>query len=449
MSFKTAGRTRPAAGPAGLGVRHPVRTFVYCLVLTLLQAPLTVFAQQLPPTAPSPSTPPAPPSPPPAAEPNAPVRPTAALGPVRRPTAALGPVAIRGMTIGPIETSQFPGRGYGSAASEALLDALVRLGVNTISVTPFGRVWSLESTEILMDFEAPYSDNRAAIGRMVEQAHARGLRVLLIPHLWVETGGWRGEMNPKGRGAWKAYQKSYREFVLAWAHDAARMGVDAMSIGVECSSWSGRFGDYWSGLIADVRQVFPGPLTYSANWDEVDNVVFWDQLDWIGVNAFYPLARKGHDDYADYVKGAERAIASLERSAQRVRKPVVLVEIGYTTRSHAAIDPWTWPEHLGTVVIDEWEQARALSALMGAATRSPHIGGMFLWRYYADLDDVSQEAPWGFSTHGKLGAHVIQSVYETRWVGDAAGPVWAPPSKRPPGKRQSLLWPQPPVPFAP
>lgn len=350
------------------------------------------------------------------------------------PHGALGPVAaLRGITVGPIESSQQAGRGYGTASSAALLDELVALGVNTISLTPFGRVWSLGSHSIQMDFEAPYEENREAIGRMVEQAHRRGLRVVLIPHLWVETGGWRGEMAPAGRKGWATYQDAYRRFVLSWARDAGRFGVDAFSIGVECTSFSGRFPRFWTRLIREVREQFPGPLTYSANWDEVDNVLFWRELDWIGVNAFYPLAKAGQTDYADYVAGAEAAIAKLERTAQIHNRPAVLMEIGYTTRPGAAVDPWSWPDHMSEVVVDEWEQARALAALMGAAARSPRIGGMLLWRYYAHLDDVSQEAPWGFSPHGKLAARVLQAVYAERWASDPPDLPW----------RRTTLSPQP------
>ena len=49
---------------------------------------------------------------------------------------------VRGITVGPIESSQWPGRGYGSASSEALLDELARMGTTWISVTPFGRLES-------------------------------------------------------------------------------------------------------------------------------------------------------------------------------------------------------------------------------------------------------------------------------------------------------------------
>src|SRR5262245_1532362 len=120
--------------------------------------------------------------------------------------------AWRGVTIGPIESSQQPGRGHGTDASAELLDELARLGVNAISITPFGRIWSLSSTQISLEFEAPFAQNRAAVARMIAQAKARRLKVLLIPHLWVETGGWRGEIDPGSEQGWAAYQKSYRAF---------------------------------------------------------------------------------------------------------------------------------------------------------------------------------------------------------------------------------------------
>lgn len=329
-----------------------------------------------------------------------------------------GEPAIRGVTVGPIESAQQPGRGYGTAYSAALLDELVRLGVNSISITPFGRIWSLDSTTIRLDFEAPYEENRGAIARMIAQAKERGLRVLLIPHLWVETPGWRGEIDPGSPERWRAYQASYRRFALAWARDAQAFGADAFSIGVECKSWSGRFGDYWTKLIAELRQTFHGPLTYSANWDEVENVLFWDQLDWIGVNAFYPLADRSGASDATYARGAARALDGLTTFASSIGKPAVLVEVGYTTRRDAAVQPWLWPDDMQNVTVDEQEQARALASIVAAAASRADVLGVFVWRYYSNLDDVSQEAGWGFSPHAKLAESALSLLFQGPWAAD-------------------------------
>lgn len=317
--------------------------------------------------------------------------------------------AIRGATVGPIENSLFPGRGYGTPSSAALLDELSRQGMNWVSITPFGRIWSLSSTEIQMDFEAPYEDNRRAIREVVSQAHARGIRVLIIPHLWVVTPGlWRGEIDPESAEGWSAYHESYTQFVLAWAREAQRAGADAFSIGVECKSWSGRFGGVWTQLIERVRGVFDGFLTYSANWDEVRDVLFWDQLDLIGINAFYPLADHEGATDQEYEAGAIRARDRVAALAQHWGRPVLFAEVGYTTRANAAVRPWVWPDGLRNVEIDEHEQARALRAVLSAFASESWFVGYFVWRYYADLDDVSQEAVWGFSPYGKEAEGVLR-----------------------------------------
>jgi hypothetical protein len=326
--------------------------------------------------------------------------------------------AIRGVTVGPIESSQQPGRGYGTAYSAELLDELSKMGANWISITPFGRIWSLQSTEILMDFEAPYQQNREAIATFIRQAHERGFRVMIIPHLWVETSGWRGEIDPGSDENWAAYQASYTSFIMRWAKDAQAWGADGFSIGVECKSWSGRFGEYWTLLIREIRRVFRGFLTYSSNWDEVENVLFWDQLDLIGVNAFYPLANHNNATYEEYLAGGRRAVQDLKQISQDLDKPVLFVEVGYTSRRNAAVEPWLWPDTMENVVVDEVEQARAISAILEAALPNPWLVGFFVWRYYANIDDVSQEAIWGFSPHGKLAESVLANVFRAQWGAD-------------------------------
>ena len=330
---------------------------------------------------------------------------------------------IRGVTVGPIENAQRPGRGYGTAYSAALLDHLVAMGTNWISITPFGRIWSLQDTRIEMDFEAPYEENRVAVRTMIQQAKARGLKVLLIPHLWVETEGWRGEIDPGTPERWRAYQQSYRDFVLAWARDAAAAGADALSIGVECKSWSGRFGAFWTEFIADVREVFDGMLTYSANWDEADDVLFWDLLDFVGINAFYPLADHAAATDAEYLAAAAALVPGLRDLARTLQMPLVFVEVGYTTRTDAAVEPWLWPDGMEDVVIDEREQARAMASLVSPFLQEPFFAGFFNWRYYADLDDVSQEGIWGFSPHAKLAEGTLESIFGRRWAVDPA-PTW-------------------------
>jgi glycosyl hydrolase family 113 len=296
-----------------------------------------------------------------------------------------------------------------------MLDELVEDGATWVSITPFGRVWSLDSTEILLDFEAPAAQNREDVGRAIDQAHERGLRVLLVPHLWVETTGWRGDINPGTPEAWTDYIDSYERFLASWTAVAAAHHADMLSLGVECKSWSGRFGDRWTRMIAAVRRHYHGLLTYSANWDEAIDVLFWDQIDVVGINAFYPLADSPEGDYD---AGARHVVEQVREVAATFDLPVLFVEFGYTTRPAAAVQPWEWPDDMVGVAVDEGEQARAYRAVLSAYTGPDWLAGLFVWRYYADPDDVTQEAAWGFSPRAKKAEQVLAEAFTWQWGAD-------------------------------
>jgi hypothetical protein len=90
--------------------------------------------------------------------------------------------------------------------------------------------------------------------------------------------------------------------------------------------------------------------------------------------------------------------------------------------------------------VDEREQARALAALAGAAASSDFVHGLFVWRYYANLDDVSQEAIWGFSPHAKLAEPVLEHIFSLPWAGDPVRPPWIPLPLSPREQWPERLW---------
>jgi hypothetical protein len=347
------------------------------------------------------------------------------------PSVALGADAwlsrgggIRGITIGPIENLRHPGVGYGSRAYERTVDEAARMGATWVSLTPFGRVWDLAPTGIDLTFELPFEENRAAVLAAIRQAHARGLRVFLVPHLWVENGEWRALIDPGDDAGWERWVEAYRAFVLTWA-DVAREGeVDLLSVGVELRSWvtTPRASSMLS-IIADVRKVYPGLLTYSANWDDVEDTLIFEALDVVGINAFYPLAERDGASDEELMRGGRSVAAKVGKLARALEKPIVLTEIGYTTRVDPAVRPWEWPDAMTAVRIDERAQAAAYRALVAPFLDARWCAGFFVWRFYADPDDVSQEAEWGFSPRGKLAEVVLRDAFTAHWAVDAPSVV--------------------------
>jgi len=344
--------------------------------------------------------------------------------------------AVRGMTIGPIENAYHSGVGYGSPAYARTLDECMHLGATWVAITPFGRVADLSGRGVDLTFEKPFAANRDDIQRAIAMAHARGLRVMLVPHLWVESGEWRAKIDPGDDKRWAAWTQSYETFVRAWAEVAEATGVDLFSAGVELRSWvTTSRAPSFAALVRELRRIYHGPITYSANWDDVDHTLVLSELDVIGVNAFYPLAEKEGATFETLLEGGKKVrerIASLARTWSR---PVLFTEIGYTTRRDPAVKPWEWPDSMKNVKIDlaaQRAQADAYRALVAPLLDEPSFMGFFVWRLYADPDDVSQEAEWGFSPRGKLAELVVRDAFATWWASDVTVPhAWVPGARVP------------------
>jgi hypothetical protein len=144
--------------------------------------------------------------------------------------------------------------------------------------------------------------------------------------------------------------------------------------------------------------------------------------------------------FETYLEGASRIAEGVGQLAQVLEMPVLFVEVGYTTRENAAVEPWLWPDGMSDVAYSEEEQARALEAIFRGFVPHEWFAGFFLWRYYANLDDVSQEAIWGFSTHGKASERMLSEVFSSRFASDSEplSDLWFPSPE--PLARTAALW---------
>jgi hypothetical protein len=330
-----------------------------------------------------------------------------------------GDDVVRGITIGPIESALHPDVGYGSAAYARQLDACVKMGATWISLTPFGRVGDLDGVGVDPTFETPYDVNFPRVLTAIRMAHARGLKVMLVPHLWVESGQWRALIDPKTDEGWARWAASYEAFIVGWAKIAEAGSAEMFSAGVELRSWvtSGRAPSF-GHVLSVVRRAYSGLLTYSANWDDVVDTVIWGDVDVIGINAFYPLSDHEGATERELLEGGERVRDRVAKLAKDWKKPVLFTEIGYTTRRDPAVRPWEWPDSMKDVHVDEEAQASAYRALLAPLIEEPAFAGFFVWRVYSDPDDVSQEAEWGFSPAGKRAERVVRDAFAARWVGE-------------------------------
>ena len=308
-------------------------------------------------------------------------------------------------------------RALDADAATASLTALGELGVSHVAITPSFFQRRLGDTEFYWKRgrDAVDGDARAAI----RLAHASGLQVLLKPHLWLEDrsdGAWRGRINPSD-AAWPAWRRSYREVLLSYARLGREERVAGMVIGSELTDLAVGRPEFWRALAAELRPEFPGFLTYAANWDrEFDRITWWDALDYVGVDAFWPLTDSPDEELTAAACAARLGAIrdALEAVSVRVGRPVLLTEVGYKSAAGAAHRPWEWHSD-ATYRVDLELQATvydSLATVLGGAAGAepPWLKGVYFWLWYADLG-------WGgpgntdFTPRGKPAEGVVADWY--------------------------------------
>jgi hypothetical protein len=299
-------------------------------------------------------------------------------------------------------------RGYLSASCAGELASLHRMGVDWVSLTPFGYLPSPHTPEIFPSAGAG-ADEESDESIVEAAAHARaiGMRVWLAPHLW--TRGWTGDLE-FGPAGWPRFFDQYRAFILHYALLAEREGVDGLFVGHELVSASLRDPDRWRALIADVRRVYGGTLTYGANWGpEFEGIAFWDALDLVSVSFYAPLSSAPTRSVPALRAGATKALATLRAVGARAHRPVLLAEIGYAPFAEAPVRPWE--ERSGAPDLET--QRACYEAAFGALDGCEWVAGALVWKWFSSPDASGPLDP-SFTPRGKPAEAVMDAAFK-RW----------------------------------
>jgi hypothetical protein len=185
---------------------------------------------------------------------------------------------------------------------------------------------------------------------------------------------------------WQSWFANYERFILHYAALAERENVALFCIGVELTRTTIEREADWRRVIERVRERYSGPIVYAANWwGEYDRIAFWDALDYIGVNAFFPLSDHANPSMAVLRANAE-AVAEQIAAVQRLaNKPVILTEVGFKSINGTSVRPWEWPRRIEPAV-NLGEQYRCYEAILEAFWKQPWFYGMYWWKWDSDLD---------------------------------------------------------------
>ena len=296
-------------------------------------------------------------------------------------------------------------------------DSLVDRGVNWIVQTPFGWQSNPSAPEVrgIRGDRGWWGERDEGIARTTEHARTAGLRTLLKPHIWLTDRNdktWRGDIAMDTEEDWREWFREYGEWILHYAALAERLGIEGLCIGTELGGTVHREAE-WRALIAQIRAVYRGPLTYAANWDrEYLDVEFWDALDWIGVQAYFPLSDEEFPTTEQIARGWSSHLAPLEELSERTGRPIVFTELGYKSAAYTADEPWLWPERRAEVTDPRAfeAQARAYDAFFSTVWPMDWVAGVYFWKWYPSTTLDRADLSGDFTPQEKPAAEVM-----TRW----------------------------------
>jgi hypothetical protein len=253
---------------------------------------------------------------------------------------------------------------YDSAEAHASLTNAAASGANSIAVVVTWFQSSVDSSSPI--YRGPRTVSDSEIAAVVQQARAKGMSVLLRPavdpdwRLPNTSGTWRGQIGRSfSPDQWDEWFSAYSRMITHYAHVAANNSIELFSVGMELTATQ-RQDVLWRALINQIRRIFPGRLTYGANWDAVAEVPFFDALDSIAVDAYYPLAPLVQNATVRQLVDAWRQpAAALQALAQRLNTTVMLTELGYCSSPDSHADP---AHKCDGVPADESAQLRAYAA---------------------------------------------------------------------------------------
>lgn len=296
-------------------------------------------------------------------------------------------------------------------AHQEHVDALLQVHADYAAVMPFGFIREAGSPEILYDTDRQwYGETCEGARQYIDLLHQSGIRVMLKPQLWIWRGLFTGDLEMASEASWQRLEEEYADFILTYAELARETGVALFCIGTELGAFVKARPAFWDHLIREVRKRYGGRITYAANWDEYARVPFWDRLDLIGIDAYFPLSDARFPTVDELRAGWQPWKEAIRTLQQEVGKPVLFTEYGYRSMDYTAKKPWLVDRSREGVNLEA--QANAKKAIFEEFWQEEWFAGGFVWKWFIHHAQAGGPADNRFTPQNKPAQEVIRAYYQ-------------------------------------
>lgn len=291
------------------------------------------------------------------------------------------------------------------------IDGVKEVNANHAAVMPFGFIRDVASPEIVFNTERQWfgETNKGAM-QYIGLLHKNNIRTMVKPQIWIWRGEFTGTLHMNSEEDWKKLEASYSKFIMANAKMAQETQSEIFCIGTELEKFVINRPEYWHKLIAEIRTVYDGKLTYAANWDEYSRVPFWEDLDYIGIDAYFPLSEEKTPSVEQLREGWQRWKGDIAALSEKTGRPVMFTEFGYRSMDYTAHKPWLVDRNEDEVNLVA--QVNAKKAIFTEFWDEEWFAGGYVWKWFIDHKKSGGEADNRFTPQNKPAQEIIKEVYK-------------------------------------
>lgn len=299
----------------------------------------------------------------------------------------------------------------GDRVTQKNISPVVNLNANYAAVMPFGYLKSLNHPTVIYDADRQwFGESITGVKQYITELHKHNVQVMLKPQIWVSKGEFTGNISMTSEDDWAEMESTYEDFILKFVKVAAEENVKIFCIGTELEQFVKYRPGFWQSLIRKIRTIYKGKLTYAANWDEYPKTTFWGEVDFIGVDGYFPLSKEKTPTYKTLKSGWVKHKVLLKKHADSLNMRILFTEYGYRSVDYAAAKPWDIDYSKTNVNLDA--QKIATQVLFDELWKEDWFAGGFVWKWFIDYQKSGGIGNPRFTPQNKPAEDVIRVAYK-------------------------------------
>ncbi len=285
-----------------------------------------------------------------------------------------------------------------------------KINANYAAVMPFGFFRDLENPIIHHNSKRQwFGERRGGTKQYAEALRKHHIKIMIKPQLWIGHGTYTGHIEMTSDSLWKQFEDSYTDFILVYADLAQEINADILCIGTELEKFVEKRPEYWNGLIKKIRKTYKGKLTYAANWDEFKRTPFWSQLDYIGIDAYFPISDAQTPTVQQSMEGWKAHVPVIKALSDKEKKPILFTEYGYRSVDFSGKEPWRYDRSMTGVNLQA--QVNITKALYETFWDKEWFAGGFIWKWFVNYKESGGETNNQYTPQNKPVEKIIKHYY--------------------------------------